>query len=93
MKSATPHLFCTIFMDTAAERAGSVYKLAQLTAIDESNLRKLRSGKRALTLHQILKIADAVHLDKFRTVDAWARFEWELMRMIDKQNAILNQPP
>lgn len=59
------------FLNRAAARAGSFYRLCQLAALDESNVSKMKNGKRNLTLAQMVTICEIVGIDPWQEIPPW----------------------
>jgi len=59
------------FLERAATHAGSMYRLCQLAVLDESNVSKMRTGKRRLSLTQLVDICEAVGIDPWEELNPW----------------------
>jgi DNA-binding Xre family transcriptional regulator len=52
-----------LFWQSAYTQCGSMYQLAKMTGLDESNLSKMRHGKRPLTVKTIARVCDILHIN------------------------------
>jgi hypothetical protein len=65
-----------IFWRNALLQGGSMYAIAKATGIDESNLGKMRAGKRKLSLKTIVRVCNLYHMNPWTyAIDLAMRLE------------------
>lgn len=52
-------------------RTGSIYRLCLLAHLDQSNISKMKSGRKEVSLETVVKVCEALGIDPWEEIPAW----------------------